>query len=394
MEKSTQQQRTNLEYLTPFRVEIPQAKLDVLRTRLQHTRLPDPLPGDSWDHGVPVEQLRSLIDRWAQHDWRATETRINQYPQFTTRIDGQTIHVIHVKSVVEGAIPILLTHGWPGSFFEFEGLIGPLTDPEAHGGTVSDAFDVIIPTLPGFGFSTPVETDGWTTQRIAAAWLELMSRLGYERFVAQGGDIGADIAPELGRLAPDRVIAVHVNGALGAFAFETDDETAAQLSPVERDRMRRVETFMEKEFGYIAIQSTRPSLIGAMTADSPAAQLAWIVDKLQAWSHPPDRSAVEALGEEFVFANASLYWFTASVGSAAFVGYAQDEGWGQVAENSGVPTAAIQFAHDIGIRHLAEQANTIVRWTDIEDRGGHFAALEEPNILITDIREFIRPFRT
>lgn len=394
MEQSRQQQRTNLDHLTPFRMEIPQTKLDELRIRLQHTRLPDPLPGDSWDHGVPVEQLRSLIDGWLEYDWRATETRINKYPQFTTRIDGQTIHVVHVKSAVDGAIPILLTHGWPGSFFEFEGLIGPLTDPEAHGGSASDAFDVIIPTLPGFGFSTPIETDGWTTQRIAAAWLELMSRLGYETFVAQGGDIGADVAPELGRLAPDQVMAVHVNGALGAFAFEMDDETAAQLTPLEQDRMRRVETFMEKEFGYIAMQSTRPSLIGAMTADSPAAQLAWILDKLQAWSHPPDRPAVEVLGEEFVFANASLYWFTASAGSAAFVGYAQDEGWGEVTENSGVPTAAIQFAHDIGIRHLAEQSNTIVRWTDITDRGGHFAALEEPDILLSDIQDFIRPFRT
>lgn len=379
--------------LIPFRIEIPQAALDDLRDRLQRTRLPEPLPGDDWASGVPVERLRSLIDRWTEHDWRATESSLNRFPQFTTRIDGQTIHFLHVTSAVPGALPLVLTHGWPGSFLEFEGLIGPLTDPESHGGTAADAFDVIIPSLPGFGFSTPVEEDGWAVDRIAAAWIALMDRLGYERFAVHGGDIGADVAPAVGRLAPDRVVGVHVNGAIGEFVTEVDEEAGTTLTPLERDRIRRVGEFMQNEFGYIAVQSTRPGLIGAMAADSPVAQLAWILDKLQAWSHPAHVPAEDALGEEFVLANASLYWLTASAGSAAYVGYAQDEGWGVVPENSGVPTAAIQFAHDIGLRHAAEQSNTIVRWTDVEGRGGHFAALEEPDILVTDIREFIRPLR-
>lgn len=390
MDSRSQQTDTQL---NPFRIEIPQEALEDLRARLSQTRFPEPLPGDSWNNGVPVARLCSLVARWATHDWRATEARLDQFPQFITRIDGQSVHVVHVKSEVPGAVPLLLTHGWPGSFLEFEGLIGPLTDPEAHGGSAADAFDVVIPSLPGFGFSTPVEADGWTVRRIASAWLELMTRLGYERFAAQGGDIGADVAPELGRLAPERVIGVHVNGALGGFVAEMDDEMAATLTPLEQDRMRRVGEFMQEEFGYIAVQSTRPGLVGAMAADSPVGQLAWILDKLQAWSHPASVPAEDLLGERFVLDNISLYWLTASAGSAAFVGYAQDEGWGEVPENSGVPTAAIQFAHDIGIRREAEKSNTIVRWTDVEDRGGHFAALEEPETLIADIRAFFRSFR-
>lgn len=220
-----------------------------------------------------------------------------------------------------------------------------------------------------------------------------MTRLGYHEFAVQGGDIGGDVAPEIGRLAPERVIGVHVNGALGPFAEELDDDSLSRLSPIEQDRMRRVGEFMQNEFGYIAVQSTRPALIGAMAADSPVAQLTWMLDKLQAWSHPADTPAAELLGEEFVLANASLYWFTASAGSAAYVGYAQGEGWGEAPADSGVPTAAIQFAHDIGLRHLAEQSNTIVRWTDVDTRGGHFAALEEPDVLVGDLREFLRPLR-
>ncbi len=384
---------THTDAVTAFHIDIPQSDLDDLRSRLLTTRLPAPLPGDDWSTGVPHGVLRDLVDRWSEHDWRATEERLNALPQFTTCIDGQDIHVVHVRSKVEGAIPLLLTHGWPGSFLEFENLIGPLTDPESHGEDASDAFDVVIPSIPGFGFSTPLREGGWTTGRIASTLLELMTRLGHERFMVQGGDIGAGVAPEIGRLAPERVIGVHVNGALGDFAGEMDEEALSRLTPLEQDRMRRVGEFMRDEFGYIAIQSTRPGLIGAMAADSPVGQLAWILDKLEAWSHPSTRSAVDVLGERFVLENVSLYWLTASAGSAAYVGYAQADGWGAVAESSGVPTAAIQFAHDIGLRHLAEASNAVVRWTDVEDRGGHFAALEEPQLLVEDLREFTRTLR-
>lgn len=384
---------THHDTVTPFRIEIPEDAVNDLRARLVATRLPEPLPGDDWSTGVPVAYLRSLVEAWQQFDWRATEARLAELPQITTVIDGQTIHAVHVVSPVDGALPLLLTHGWPGSFLEFVELVGPLTDPAAHGGDAADAFSVVIPSLPGFGFSAPLVDADWGTDRIARAWLELMTRLGHDRFAVQGGDIGAGVAPAVARLAPDRVVGVHVNGALGGWVDDSDPDVVAGLTELEQDRMRRVGEFMQREFGYIAIQSTRPGLVGAMVADSPVAQLAWIVDKLRAWTHPVDSAPEDVVGLEFVLANASLYWFTGTAGSAALVGYAQDEGWGATPENSGVPTAAIQFAHDVGVRRAAEVSNTIVRWTDVEDRGGHFAALEEPVALVEDLREFLRPLR-
>lgn len=378
--------------ISPFRIEISSRELDGLRSRLRDARFPAPLPGDDWSTGVPVSYLTELVAKWEAFDWTAYEERVNAVPQFTTVIDDQVIHFVHVRSDVPGAVPLLLTHGWPGSFLEFLDLIGPLTDPVAHGGEASDAFDVIIPSLPGFGFSTPLTSGGWTTRKIAETWVELMDRLGYDRFATQGGDIGAGVAPEVARVVPDRVIGVHVNGTLG-FVPEVDDETAASLTDLERDRMQRVGEFMQNEFGYIAIQGTRPGLIGEMLADSPVAQLAWILDKFRAWTHPLDTPAEDVVGLDFLLGNASLYWFTASAGSAAYVGYAQTDAWGDAPANSHVPTAVICFAHDIGIRRFVEDDHNITRWTDVEDRGGHFAALEEPAILVDDVRTFLRDLR-
>jgi pimeloyl-ACP methyl ester carboxylesterase len=375
----------------PFTVSVPDADLDALRDRLAATRRPAPLPGDGWDTGVPAGYLADLVERWRSFDWRAYEARLNAVPQFVTEIDGQRLHFVHVRSAEPDAVPLLLTHGWPGSYLEFLDLVGPLTDPAAYGGDPGDAFDVVIPSLPGFGFSTPVSAPGWSTDRIAAAWVTLMDRLGYARFAVQGGDIGAGVAPAVGRAASSRVIGVHVNGALD-FASEVDED-GDPLTDLERDRLARVGAFMQNEFGYIALQSTRPGLLGVLLADSPVGQLAWILDKLRAWTIPLEADPVEVLGEDFVLGNASLYWFTASAGSAAYVGYAQEGGWGATPADSGVPTAAIQFAHDIGIRRVAERSNTIVRWTDVPDRGGHFAALEEPELLLADLREFLRPLR-
>ena len=384
---------TNDTTVHPFRIEIPEEELGQLRTRLESARFPQPVPGDDWRTGVPTNVLRGIAGRWAAHDWRATEERLNELPQILTRIDGQNIHAVHVRSPHANAVPLLLMHGWPGSFLEFEHLIGPLTDPVAYGGNAEDAFDVVIVSHPGFGFSMPLTEGSWTVQRHAAVYLELMTRLGYDRFAVQGGDHGASIAPEIGRAAPERVIGVHVNGSLSFFAGELDDDTSASLTPLEHDRLRRIGEFMEREFGYIAIQSTRPALIGAMTADSPVAQLAWMLDKLQAWTHPAEASAVDVLGERFVIENASLYWLTATGGTSAAVVYAQEADWGAEPENSGVPSAVIVFAHDVGLRFADERSNTIVRWTDVEDRGGHFAALEEPEMLVDDVREFLRPLR-
>jgi epoxide hydrolase len=378
--------------ITQFTIDIPEADLRDLRDRLSRTRFPAPLPGDGWDVGVPISYLRELVDHWRDdYDWRAAERAINRWPQFTTLIDGTRIHFLHIRSPEPNAVPLLLTHGWPGSFVEFLDVIGPLTDPAAHGGNSSDAFHVVIPSLPGFGFSGPVPDSGWDSDRIARAWVELMDRLGYSRFGVQGGDIGADVSPAVGRAAPDRVVGVHVNGSVGMPIGGVSDDELASLTTLERDRVGRVQTFMRDEFGYIAIQSTRPQTLAAALVDSPVGQLAWIIDKFHAWTYPGEALPDNVIGRDRLLTNVMIYWLTGTAGSAAYVGYAQAS-WGPPPSSSGVPTGVIMFAHDVGIRRYAETSNNITTWTDVE-RGGHFAALEEPAILIEHVREFFHGHR-
>jgi epoxide hydrolase len=380
----------------PFRIDIAQADIDRLHRRLDETRWPAMLPGDGWDTGVPVSWLRELAEYWRSgYDWRAAEHELNQIPQFTTVIDGQRIYFMHARSPEKAALPLILTHGWPGSVVEFLDVIGPLTDPIAHGGEPGDAFDLVMPALPGFGFSGPVSEPGWTTTKIATAWDELMTRLGYARYGTQGGDIGAAVAPEVARVAaPGRVVGVHTNGGPGGFPDVPvpDDVMAATLSPIERDRIARVEAFMREEFGYIAIQSTRPQTLGYGLTDSPVGQLAWIMDKFREWTHPRDVLPDRIISRDRLLTNVMSYWLTGTAGSSAYVGYAQSAAWGAPKKNSGVPTAAMVFAHDVAVRQFAEADNTITRWTDV-NRGGHFAALEEPTALVTDIREFFHSLR-
>jgi pimeloyl-ACP methyl ester carboxylesterase len=380
--------------ITPFRIEISQDRLDDLRRRLDATRWPAALPGDDWSTGVPTAWLRELVDHWRLgYDWRAAEAELNRFPQFTTVIDGQRIHFLHVRSPHEEALPLVLTHGWPGSVVEFLDLIGPLTDPAAHGGDPADAFHVVVPSLPGFGFSGPTADAGWDVDRIARTWAELMERLGYQRYGAQGGDIGAAVSPQLGRVASDRVVGVHVNGGPGQMPqLPLPDDELAALSDRERDRVRRIGAFMSEEFGYIAIQSTRPQTLAYGLTDSPVGQLAWVMDKFREWTHPRQVLPDKIVSRDRLITNVMIYWLTGTAGSAAYVGYAQGAGWGTPQPNSGVPTGAIVFAHDVGIRRYAETANTITRWTDV-DRGGHFAALEEPQALTEDVRAFFRDLR-
>ncbi|WP_431965121.1 epoxide hydrolase family protein [Nocardia sp. bgisy134] len=380
--------------ITEFRIDIPQQQLDDLHRRLDAVRWPEPLPGDDWDTGVPTAWLRSLVEHWRTgYDWRAAERELNAHPQFRTEIDGQTIHFLHVRSPEQDALPLLLTHGWPGSVVEFLDLIGPLTDPKAYGGDPADAFHVVIPALPGFGFSGPVRESGWTVERVGRAWAELMRRLGYDRYGVQGGDIGAAVSPEVARVAPDRVVGVHTNGGTGAFpALPLSEQELAELSDVERDRIRRIEAFMNEEFGYIAIQSTRPQTLAYGLTDSPVGQLAWIMDKFREWTHPRAVEPDKIIDRDRLLTNAMLYWLTGTAGSAAYVGYAQDAPWGATKVNSGVPTGVLVFAHDVAIHRYDERENTITRWTDV-DRGGHFAALEEPELLTDDVRAFFRDLR-
>jgi pimeloyl-ACP methyl ester carboxylesterase len=379
--------------IKPFSIEIPQTTLDDLQARLTRTRLPAPLPGDDWDTGVPVSWLSELVDYWRdEYDWRAMEKQLNGFPQYTTVIDGQQIHFLHVRSAEPDALPLVLTHGWPGSFVEFLDLIGPLTDPRSYGGDAADAFHLVIPSLPGFGFSGPVQDDGWTEDRIGRIWAELMNRLGYQRYGVQGGDIGAAVSPEVARADREHVVGVHVNGAPGLPPMNLPDEERASLTELEQDRLARIDAFMQEEFGYIAIQSTRPQALAYGLVDSPVGQLAWIMDKFREWTHPRTTLPDAIIDRDRLLTNVMIYWLTGTAGSAAYVGYAQQQAWGAAKENSGVPTAVLVFAHDVGIRRYAERENTITRWTDV-DRGGHFAALEEPELLTTDVREFFRPLR-
>lgn len=380
--------------IRPFRIDIAQSQLDDLADRLARTRFGTPLPGDDWTTGVPTSYLVELVAYWRdEFDWRAQEKSLDTIPQFVTEIDGQNIHFLHVRSPEPDALPLVLTHGWPGSFVEFLDVIGPLTDPAAHGGNPEDAFHVVVPSLPGFGFSGPVRESGWNMTRIAGAWAELMGRLGYDRYGVQGGDIGAGVSPEVARIARNAVVGVHLNGNVGVPFHELDEAERASLTPLEQDRLDRVSRFMTDEFGYISIQSTRPATLGAALADSPVGQLAWIVDKFREWTYPRETLPHDVIGIDRLLTNVMLYWLTDTASSAAYVGYMQESSWDTDNSVSGVPTAVIVFAHDVGIRRYAEREHAITRWTDVEDRGGHFAALEEPESLTADIREFFAELR-
>ena len=375
--------------ISPFRIEIPQSDLDDLAGRLSRTRWPASLPGAAWSRGVPVDYLRGLADYWRDgFDWRAAEARLNAYPQFTTQIDGQRIHFLHVQSPVPDATPLLLVHGWPGSVLEFSHLIGPLTDPAAHGRAFDHAFHLVIPSLPGFAFSSPVTEPGWGPRRMAAAFAELMRRLGYDRYGAQGGDYGAFVAPDLGRVDPEHVIGIHVNAAtMGFIPFGDIPETElATFSPVEKERVQRMAAFLGEGNGYFQVQSTRPQTLSYGLTDSPAGQLAWIVEKFKEWTNSAYALPEEAIARDDILADVSLYWFTGTAGSAANI-YYESMHSGNWPYPSGVPTGVAVFAEDIAIRRYAEQANNIVHWSDFET-GGHFAALETPDLLVQDIRVF------
>jgi epoxide hydrolase len=379
------------ESMSPFSLDVPQAELDDLRSRIDASRLPDPIGSDDWSTGVPLADLREGLDYWSQHfDWRALEQRVNQVPQFLTEIDGQRFHLLHARSSQADATPIVLLHGWPGSFLEFLDLIPLLTEPAANGAPDAPAFHVVVPSLPGFGWSTPLADAHWSKNRVARGIAEIMARLGYERYVVQGGDFGAALAPEVARVDPEHCVGVHVNGSVGAPYGAPGEEELAASTDLEKDRFRRVGEFMQKEFGYISIQSTRPQLIGAAMSDSPVGQLAWMLDKFRNWTFPFDAAPADGLGWDRILGHVSLYWLTRSAGSAAYTVYAADaNAWGEQPTRPAAPVAAIMFAHDIGIRRYAEQQFDIVRWTDVDDRGGHFAAMEEPELLVGDIREFV-----
>jgi pimeloyl-ACP methyl ester carboxylesterase len=383
--------------IRPFRIDIPEDYLDDLYRRLDQTRWPDELPGVGWAYGVPRDYLTELVRYWQRrYDWRAAEARLNQWPQFTTTIDGASIHFAHIRSPEARATPLMITHGWPGSIVEFTHIAGPLTDPRAHGGDPSDAFHLVLPSIPGFGFSGPTREAGWDFSRIAAAFAELMSRLGYQRYGVQGGDWGAEISRELGRTHPREVIGVHLNLLPGSAATtEPGPADLAALNPAERDRTlaswRRTQQWNRDRSGYAALQVSRPQTLAYALTDSPVGQLAWIAEKFREWSDPDS-----VIDRDLLLTNVMVYWLSATAGSSARIYYerAHADYTGTPPRPSTTPTALAVFPHDnfIPLRQIAERTNTIMRWTEF-DRGGHFAALEAPDLLIADIRAFFGQLR-
>ncbi|WP_062442562.1 epoxide hydrolase family protein [Herbidospora daliensis] len=387
--------------IRPFRVDVPPADLDDLRDRLTRARWPRQTGGAGWERGVPAGYLRELAAYWADgFDWRAQEKALNEHPQFVTTIDGQDLHFLHVRSPEPGALPLLLSHGWPGSFADFLDVIGPLTDPRAHGGDPADAFHVVIPSLPGFGFSNPVREPGWGNLfRVAAAFGELMRRLGYERFAAQGGDIGGGVTALLPMAAPGRVLATHVNGPspypLGP-AVDLDG-----LSAADRERAERFNAFRLDGLGYLHQQSTRPRTLAYSLNDSPIGQLAWIAEKFREWTDPAAALPEDAVGRDRLLTTVSLYWFTGSGASSADILYEGMRAYLEMASTGDQggwsamplpPQGVAVFAADLTVRALADPAGAVAHWSEF-DRGGHFPAMETPDLLVGDLRTFLRAVR-
>lgn len=378
--------------ITPFKIDVSAAQLQELKDRLARTVMPSEVD-TNWAAGPTNAYVRGAVDRLLSgFDWRKAEAEINRLPQFTTEIDGQNVHFIHVKSAEKNATPLLLIHGWPGSIVEFLDVIGPLTNPVAHGGKAEDAFDVVVPSLPGFGFSGPTREAGWNNVRIGKAFVELMDRLGYQRFGVQGGDAGAIIGPEIGRLAPERVIGVHLNAAtMGFIPFgPVSPDEIATFTDSEKVRLQRVQRFMAEHFGFNIMQSSRPQTLAYGISDSPAGLLAWISELFTSFG---DR--VDAVPMDRFLTNFMTYWFTGTAASSIRLYYenAHDpDAWSPKA-NSGVPTGVAVFGFDeVPIRRYGETSNTIVRWNEF-DVGGHYAVLEVPDVWIGDVRGFFGDIR-
>jgi pimeloyl-ACP methyl ester carboxylesterase len=371
--------------ISEFRIEVPQNELDELRARLGQVRWPRQLPGAGWERGVPVDYLQRVAQRWAAYDWRVWEARLNEYPQFTTEIDGQTIHFLHVRSPEADALPLVLTHGWPGSVAEFLEVLGPLTDPVAYGGDARDAFHVVAPSVPGHGFSLPLQ-DGWNHARIARAWVELMRRLGYERYGAQGGDTGSVVSPLVGQLDPEHVVGVHINGGLAFPAVEPGDVQ----TDAERERLTAAERLRAVGTGYAELQGTRPQTVSYGLSDSPVGQLAWILEKFWEWTDPERALPEDAVDLDHVLTDVSIYWFTNSSATSANLYFENRRAADDL--EPGVPTGIAVFPTDPAIRRTLDRRHRIVHWSEFS-RGGHFAALETPDLLVDDIRAFFRLVR-
>ncbi len=387
--------------IRPFRVDIPEEAIADLRRRIAATRWPHRELVADRSQGVQLATGQELARYWAaDYDWRACEARLNALPQFTTEIDGVDIHFIHVKSRHENALPLIMTHGWPGSVIELLGVVGPLTDPTAHGGRAEDAFDLVLPSLPGYGFSGEPAEVGWDPGRVAQAWAELMRRLGCSRYVAQGGDVGASVTDAMGRQAPGGLAGIHMNllvTALGGGAMPTESEQ-------ERAAADALATFRATGFGYFLEQATRPQTIGYALLDSPVALAAWMLDHDTDAYEKISRAFVDGqpsggLTRDHVLDNITVYWLTGTGASAARSywesGRAQARSAGQAPPEVKLPVGFSTFPGEIfrAPRSWVEQGYPTLTYFHEAGKGGHFAAWEEPELFATEIRAAFAPLR-
>jgi microsomal epoxide hydrolase len=376
-----------------FKANVDQAVLDDLRERLERTRFPGQLDDAQWSYGTELGYLRELVDYWINDfDWRAVEARLNSFDHYTALVDGRRQHFIHQRSPHDDAMPLVLTHGWPGSVLEFMDVIGPLTDPTAHGGKAADAFHVVCPAIPGYGFSEAPAQAGFDIRRVGACNAELMEGLGYSRYGAQGGDWGAIATSWLGLDDSEHCAGVHLNMVV-ATPPEGDDMQG--LSERETEGLTAMAEFMEEGAGYQAIQGTRPQTLGYGLNDSPAGLAAWIVEKFHAWSDCDGR-VENRFSKDQLLANITLYWVTGSITSSTRL-YCETRRagrFGALPEKIKVPTGCAIFPRELfrPPRRWAEAAYNVVHWSEM-DSGGHFAAMEEPAALVEDMRTFFRQLR-
>lgn len=375
--------------VTPFRLGVPAQALADLKRRLAATRWPDRETVADASQGAPLAAMQALVKHWHDgYDWRRVERQLNAWGQYRTRLDGLGIHFLHIRSRHADAMPLLLTHGWPGSVLEFRNVIGPLTDPTAHGGSAADAFHLVIPSLPGFGFSDKPEATGWNVPRIAKTWVVLMQRLGYTRWTAQGGDWGAGVTTALGHMRPPGLAGIHLS-----WPFVFPETMPTTLSAEEQRAVDAVARFRADGNGYFQQQSTRPQTLAYGLADSPAGQAAWIYEKLQAWSD--NQGDVEGLlGRDAILDNITLHWLTNTAASSARI-YWENRGGSFSGGRIELPVAASVFPHEIyrAPQSWARQCYpNLVHWNELP-RGGHFAAWEQPALFAQELRDGLRTLR-
>jgi len=370
------------EEIRPFKIQVDDAQLEDLKRRLRATRWPDAQTVGDWSQGIPLDYVQKVCDYWARdYDWRKTEARLNALPQFQTDLDGVSIHFLHIKSHHSDALPLVLTHGWPGSIIEFLKVIPALTDPTAHGGHANEAFHVVCPTLPGYGFSGKPKQNGWTAEKIARAWSELMLRLGYQRYYAQGGDWGAVVTTAIGLQDTEHCHGIHLNMPI----VRPDSATMSSLTEEEKDGLAGMQHYQDWDSGYSKQQSTRPQSLGYGLADSPAGQAAWILEKFWAWTdcngHPEN-----ALTRDEMLDNVMLYWLPDAAASSARLYW---ESFNKLNYDPvRIPVGCSMFPKEIFrvSRRWAEKRYTnLVYWNKL-DKGGHFAAFEQPELFVRELR--------